>query len=311
MAFSYRRLFFGGNTFCCCLPVRLGMIVLTTLTCLIAGLLSIIIWFEVSSTKYMSPAERAAFVLAGLSETILFVASILGLVGAIVRKQNFTQIYAYTLYTHFFLNILVIAYFSYEVARATSNTEKVACIAAIKDAQAQQQCTDLLSFATWVYVTIAGTILLLELYGSIIVARYVNQLQREKREARAFRSDTDQAFQLKARDGHQYTKLPDPESHATLPILDPSYLGPSSVEFDPYADERPTHEPTRAPYYDNTTYDAAPPPIDEGYGGGTWTHDGIAQEEKAKLKLRDLEEEARSIRTDEHHVGNDSPPPKV
>lgn len=147
--------------------------------------------------------------------------------------------------------------------------------------------------------------------GSIIVARYVNQIQREKREARAFRSDTDQAFQLKARDGHQYTKLPDPESHATLPILDPSYLGPSSVEFDPYAEERPTHEPTQAPYYDNTTYDAAPPPIDEGYGGGTWTHDGIAQEEKAKLKLRDLEEEARSIRTDEHQVGNDSPPPIV
>jgi hypothetical protein len=266
----------------------------------------------VSTTKYMWPAERAAFVLAGLTETILFVASILGLVGAIVRKQNFTQIYAYTLYAHFFLNILVIAYFSYEVARATSNTEKVACLAAIKDSQAQQQCTDLLSFARWVYVTIAGTILLLELYGSIIIARYVNQLQREKREARAFRSDTDQAFQLKTRGGHDYSRIPDPESQVTLPILDPSYLGPSHIEFDPYAEERPAHEPTQsAPltHYENTRYDGAPPPIEEGYGGGTWTHARIAQEEKAILKLRDQEEETRSTMTDQPHAGDDSPPP--
>lgn len=244
-----------------------------------------------------------------------------------MRKQNFTQIYAYTLYAHFFLNILVIAYFSYEVARATSNTEKVACLAAIKDSQAQQQCTDLLSFARWVYVTIAGTILLLELCeysvygrsssfdsfldGSIIIARYVNQLQREKREARAFRSDTEQAFQLKTRGGHDYSRIPDPESQVTLPILDPSYLGPSHIEFDPYAEERPAHGPTQsAPltYYENLTYNGAPPPIEEGYGGGTWTHAGIAEEEKAILKLRDQEEET-STTADQPHAGNDSPPP--
>jgi hypothetical protein len=48
MAFSYRELFFGGTTFCCCLRVRLGVIIMTALGMLLAGLLSILLWFEVA-----------------------------------------------------------------------------------------------------------------------------------------------------------------------------------------------------------------------------------------------------------------------
>lgn len=104
MAFSYRRLFFGGTTFCCCLPVRLGVIVMSSLGCLVAGILMIILWFELSGalcssvgfegiltaiclfqivTLYMTTQERVAFILAALTETVMFAASILGLVSGL------------------------------------------------------------------------------------------------------------------------------------------------------------------------------------------------------------------------------------
>lgn len=99
MPFSYRDLFCGGRTFCCCLPVRVGVIIMSLLGIVVAGVLSIVLWFEVASqfclsllvdarndlingdalgTPDMTSTERAGFILAGLVETLLFVASSLG-----------------------------------------------------------------------------------------------------------------------------------------------------------------------------------------------------------------------------------------
>ncbi len=54
MAFSYRDLFFGGTTFCCCLPVRVGVLIMSFLGMLLSGILSIILWFEVASEQHCS-----------------------------------------------------------------------------------------------------------------------------------------------------------------------------------------------------------------------------------------------------------------
>ncbi|KJA14133.1 hypothetical protein HYPSUDRAFT_49424 [Hypholoma sublateritium FD-334 SS-4] len=163
MPFSYRRLFFGGTTFCCCLPVRLGVIVMSSLGCLVAGVLMVLLWFELATTLYMTTQERIAFVLAAITATVLFAASILGLVGAIVRKQLFIQTYTYILYVNFALNLAIAAYFTYEVTRATSNAENLACLDAIQDPQTQGQCSGLLNFAKAVYLVVTGFVLLTEL----------------------------------------------------------------------------------------------------------------------------------------------------
>ncbi|KDR75832.1 hypothetical protein GALMADRAFT_248557 [Galerina marginata CBS 339.88] len=287
MPFSYRQLFLGGTTFCCCLPVRMGVISMSILGCLVAGLLTVILWFELESTTDLTSQERAAFVIAALTETILFAASIFGLVGAIVRKQSFTQIYAYILYVHFIINLGVAAYLTYEVTRVTTKFENLACQAAIKDPQAQGQCTGFLTFARWVYLAIASTVLLVELYGAIIVTRYLNQLKREKGSAQAMRMDTENAFQLKVRNGHQYSKLDESTNQhfpGYLPPLDSYHLESSDVEFDPYTE-------TVLPSTNGALGgDRHALPIAVGYGGGSWTHDDIVTEEKGRSK--DIDEES-------------------
>ncbi|KAJ7188159.1 hypothetical protein C8R46DRAFT_1053845 [Mycena filopes] len=261
MAFSYRELFFGGTTFCCCLRVRLGVIIMTVLGMLFAGLLSILLWFEVATTTDMSSQERAIFIIAGLVETLLFVASVLGFVGAVVRKQLFVQIYAYFIYVHFILNLGVAIYLLYFLVHVASSDQVKACQLAVHNTAAQNQCTGLLKVGLGVYGAIASVVLLTEMYGAIIVARYVNQVQREKRNIRASRMSQG-AFKMGPPAGGRYSTLKgDDADH--IPLRASGFSNPrAEEEFDPY-------EEVAGPDYRGSTYsayDGMPPSADLDHG---------------------------------------------
>ncbi|KAF7321614.1 DUF1746 domain-containing protein [Mycena kentingensis (nom. inval.)] len=235
MAFSYRELFFGSNKFCCgLLGVRIGVLVMCVLGMLFSGMLAILVWFEVSSTPELSSKARAMFIVAGLVETLLFVVSMLGFVGAVVRKQLFIQIYAYFVYFHFVLNIGVAAFLFYELVHVSTTDQNKACQLAIKDANAQTQCTNLLKVGLGVYAAVAAVVLLTELYGAIIVARYVNQIQREKRNLRASRiSQGTYRMSVRPPSG-RYSSLPD-DSEASASLRAASSRAYDEMEdFNPY-----------------------------------------------------------------------------
>jgi len=252
MAFSYRELFFGGTTFCCCLRVRLGVICMTVLGMLLAGLLSILLWFEVASTTDMSSKERAIFIVAGLVETLLFAGSILGFVGAVVRKQLFVQIYAYFIYVHFIINLGVAIYLLYMIVHVSSTDQVKACQLAIQNTTAQAQCTGLLKVGLGVYSAVAAIVLLAEMYGAIIVARYVNQVQREKRNLRASRMSQG-AFKMGSTPGGRYSTIKG-DDHDGIPLRAAGLSTPRvGEEFDPY--EEVAGPDYRASY---SSYDGMP-----------------------------------------------------
>ena len=98
VAHGTKEFFIGGRHFCCCIPNRFGVILGSFLTVLVAGALSIILWFEVSSTSFdalthtkthpftaehdmtFTSKDRADFILGAVLETLLFLASVLGYV---------------------------------------------------------------------------------------------------------------------------------------------------------------------------------------------------------------------------------------
>jgi len=263
MAFSYRELFFGGTKFCCCLPVRIGVIIMTVLGILFAGLLSILLWFEVATTTDMSSNERAIFIVAGLVETLLLVASILGFVGAVVRKQLFVQIYAYFIYVHFILNLGVAIYLLYFLVHTATTDQVKACQDAVHNTAAQNQCTGLLKVGLGVYGAVASIVLLTEMYGALIVARYVNQVQREKRNIRASRM-SQSAFKTGPAGGRYSTLKSD--DHDNIPLRAAGFSNFSNSraeeEFDPY-------EEVTGPDYRGSTYsayDGMPPSADLDHG---------------------------------------------
>ncbi|KAF7376212.1 DUF1746 domain-containing protein [Mycena sanguinolenta] len=233
-AFSYRELFFGGTTFCCCLRVRLGVMIMSVLGMLFAGLLAILLWFELSTSTGMSHEERAIFVVAGLVETFLFVASILGFVGAVVRKQLFVQIYAYFIYFHFILNLGVAIFLLYELIHVSTTDQVKACQDAIQNTGAQDQCTGIFKVGLGIYGAVAGVVLLVELYGAIIVARYLNQIQREKRNTRASRMSQG-AFKMGPPAGGRYSTIKD-QDHDDIPLRANYAPAHGQDEFDPYGE---------------------------------------------------------------------------
>jgi len=177
---------FGGRRFCCCIPTRFGVIAGSLLTFLITGALAIVIWFEVSTEHDMtfSPAARTEFILGGLLETLLFVASILGFIGGIVRKQLFITIYGYFLYVHFLINFGVGIFLLWRINHTTDVDVSVACHKTITNPDAQKQCASLLNDFRGFLNGIIVIVLLIELYGALIVTRYMRQLKLEKRRAK-------------------------------------------------------------------------------------------------------------------------------
>ncbi|KAG6845923.1 hypothetical protein H0H87_000729 [Tephrocybe sp. NHM501043] len=260
---------------------------------IVAGALSIVLWFEVASSVDMTGGERAGFVIAGLVETFLFVASSLGFVGAIVRKQLFVQIYAYFIYVHFLLNIGVAAYLLYLVTHFSANAAVKACQETIQNKQAEDQCTGLLRVTQGVYLAIAAIVLLVELYLALVVTRYLNQLRNEKRSARGLRLENEEAFGLVSRGKGRYSALPSQQDGG---FAHPVYSS-SGPDFDPYKEiHDPVHEERRLTGHDNTFR-----PQEVDYGGGSWTHAEISSEEKARLQREEMDlmpgrESAESVR---------------
>jgi len=211
----------------------MGVMIMSVLGMLFAGLLAILLWFELATSTGMSHEERAIFVVAGLVETLLFVASILGFVGAVVRKQSFVQIYAYFIYFHFILNLGVAIFLLYELVHVSTTDQVKACQDAIQNTGAQSQCTGIFKVGLEVYGAVAGIVLLTELYGAIIVARYLNQIQREKRNVRASRMSQG-AFKMGPSAGGRYSTIKD-QDHDDIPLR-ANYTPAHEDEFNPYGE---------------------------------------------------------------------------
>lgn len=121
------------------------------------------------------------------------------------------------------------------------------------------------------------------------MTRYVNQLSGEKSNKRQMRKGVEEAFRLEAAKA-RYSSL---ASTDEVPLVRSTGIY-DDEEYDPYREasvDRPV-PPVQVPRRFKTFIDPGrpSPPIEVGYGGGTWTHEEISEEEKARLKR--LEEEA-------------------
>jgi len=271
---------------------------MTVLGILFSAVLSVALWYGVSSQDKPTRGILAALVIGGLVETFLFAASIFGLVGAIVRKLSFIRIYAVITYVHFLLNVGVAIWFLVEISSVAKKASAVKLCGG-----ADSQCAKLLSFGQTAYIVVASLVLVLEAYGAIIVTRYVNQLQNEKSYKRQTRKGIEEAFRLEAAKVRYSTLASSHEFSLVRPTG--IYDDQDNTEYDPYREasvDRPV-PPVQAVRRFKTFMDPErpSPPIEVGYGGGTWTHEEISEEEKARLQR--LEEEA-GIKIDTPTIGD-------
>ncbi|KAG2150600.1 hypothetical protein DEU56DRAFT_780933 [Suillus clintonianus] len=181
MAFNLKNYLLYSPYFCCCIPVRFGFVLLTCLSFLFSGVLSVLLWFELSHSYSLTSKEKGSFWAVGIVETILLAASVIGFIGAVARKQRFVRIYAYFLYIHLFLNVVVGIYFLVTIRQ--SNREQIVeeCYVVFSGNPSQSNCQGLQNISTYVFIAVVSFVLLLELYGALIATRYLNILTKQKK----------------------------------------------------------------------------------------------------------------------------------
>lgn len=262
----------------------MGVIVMSALGMLIGGGLSIAAWFVVSTASSLEDAGRASFIIVGLVETLLFLSSILGFVGAVARKQSFVQAYAYFVYAHFVLNLVVAIYFLWVVTHFSQTAARFACQESISTSEAEDQCISLVKVLKAAYFILSILVIMVEMYGVIIVARYVNQIRDEKKRTRASRLSltNDRVFTSKTASGF-YPPNTSAADGADRGLLQNAYENTIQPDFNPYQDA------PRASHVFEATDTTLAPSIEVGYGGGTWSHEDISREEKERLQLADVE----------------------
>lgn len=175
--------------FCCCLPVRFGVFVLSIGSIIGSGAYAATIWYAIYMSKVknqltLDKPQEVAFVIAGSIYTILFFLSVLGLIGSITRRRSLVSAYAQALWYMVGFQLASGAFFIYTLYRQNdANIQK--CINEVKaDNPNTPHVEDICRVATkaWKigYIVVFIVTLLIHGYCALIVSRYVEQLTAEQ-----------------------------------------------------------------------------------------------------------------------------------
>jgi len=169
--------------FCCCLPVRFGVFVMTAFGTLAGGLVSIAGWLAVSHFNKSTPLsqqDEIALYVQTIMYTLLAVVSIFGFVGCVIRSPSLVSLYSSMLIGHFIFNIIIGIFSIYSLFHQDASDLSAKCDSLAQDDIANQLCGNGMTTVKGIMIAFFVLMWLFQLYGLIIVTNYVDQLDEEK-----------------------------------------------------------------------------------------------------------------------------------
>ncbi|PFH51653.1 hypothetical protein AMATHDRAFT_142119 [Amanita thiersii Skay4041] len=172
------------RTFCCCLPVRLGVFILTILGLAGGLILSVVGWEQVTHIRRnpLSTENSIALVLHSIMFTLLALISLLGFIGAIIKQRSLVSTFGMMLLVHLLVNVGIGIYAIYSMFRNNSKEIISACLDGQTDKESLEVCKSSAKVVQGIIITIYILVWLLQLFGFIIVIRYCHQLDDEEDE---------------------------------------------------------------------------------------------------------------------------------
>lgn len=176
-----------SKKFCFCLPVRLGVFVVSLLTTLAGSIIGAIGWLQVVGFQ-KHPVEItdeiAAYIHASIF-SLLGLISIFGFVGSLVRNRGLVIAYSVGIAIHLGFSIASGVFTMYSIFRPNPANSVEECIKVANPTpelleETKRICSTGMAVAKGVIVAIYVISWILQLYSYFIVERYADQLEEEE-----------------------------------------------------------------------------------------------------------------------------------
>ncbi|KAJ7767035.1 hypothetical protein DFH07DRAFT_769711 [Mycena maculata] len=168
----------------CCLPLRLGVLVISFLQLMASSLATAILVYVLvldaedndESTKIPSRTRIIVIVLAAIYGLVAFI-SLTGFIGAIRKKESYVALFSGLLKFFFVIQLAaVVVYFVLYFVEKEQH-KKAVCIGTAEQ-NVMNACASKLSL--WMMIVSAVVPLLFQAYGVYVVAEYAHKLHNEE-----------------------------------------------------------------------------------------------------------------------------------
>ncbi|KAI0262576.1 hypothetical protein BC834DRAFT_890808 [Gloeopeniophorella convolvens] len=166
--------------FLCCLPLRLGALLISLVQVLFGGLIAAAAWYTLTSMRgHLSSRVKWAVISAGIYYTILTLVAFFGFIGTILRKASLLGNYAYYLGWSLGVQIVLDAVYIWSYFSTPRDEAIQRCIDGSTDSNIQKLCHDQFNAGKW---TVLGSViigLLVQAWAAYIVSSYATKLKQE------------------------------------------------------------------------------------------------------------------------------------
>jgi len=175
------------RTFLCCLPVRLGVFLLSLIAMAVGSFVAAVGWIRISQlTVYpLTTSDRIALWIHAVMFSILGFLAVLGFIGCLAKSRGMVAGFAVALAIHLGFSVASGILSIYLLFRQDPQDAIDNCVNGSTDPSVIDSCKNGTGFMKGVIVAIYVVTWLLQLYAYFIVEWYVDQLDDEEMEKHA------------------------------------------------------------------------------------------------------------------------------
>jgi len=171
-----------SQKFFCCLPVRLGVFVLSLIAMVGGSFVAAIGWIQVSQfgNHPREKSEEIAMWIHSSMFSLLGLLAVLGFVGCLIKSRGMVSSFAVALAIHLGFSVASGIFTLYTVFRQSPQESIDKCLNGSTDESVIESCKNGVSIMKGLLIAVYIITWLIQLYAYFVVERYVDQLDDEE-----------------------------------------------------------------------------------------------------------------------------------
>jgi len=170
-----------SQKFCCCLPVRFGVFILSLIAMVGGSFVAAMGWIQVSQfgSHPVDKAEEIAMWIHSSMFSLLALLAVLGFLGCLIKSRGMVSSFAIALAVHLGFSVAAGIFTIYTVFKQNPQDLIEKCVNGSTDESVTDNCKTSVNIMKGVMIAIYVVTWLIQLYAYFVVERYVDQLDDE------------------------------------------------------------------------------------------------------------------------------------